>query len=127
MKTKYPILVLLLTVTSNLVGEGERPIFNIEPQDVQSVQIELEPKKSIQVRVFISSLEKLKEWQKLQNGNFMKPVIMQVSGERVELMLMFEAPNFGTNTSFAFFFNEMEDALELVYRLLPERRPIQSE
>jgi len=123
---KQTILILLFAVFAHLLSANEKPVFNIEPKDVQSIEIELTPAKAIQVRVNFSSLEKIKEFKALQKENYRKPVIMQVNGETVyEVTLIFEPPHLGNNTSFAF--TEMKEALDLVYSLMPERRPIKPE
>jgi hypothetical protein len=126
MKIKYPILLLLLTSLVNLLSAEDTAIFNIESQDVLKLQIEIEPERAIQVRVYFSSLEKLKEFQKLQSENYRKPVVIQVNGETVsEPIFMFEEPYKATNLSLAF--TKMEEALEQVYSLAPERKPIKAE
>lgn len=124
MKMKHTIVILLLVFFSSLASAQEKPTFNIEPEDVQKIEIDLIPEKSIQVRVYFSSLEKVKEFQKIQKENYRKAVLMQVNGQTVsEVTMMFEAPYIGSNTAFSF--SNMNEALELVYSLMPDRRPIQ--
>jgi hypothetical protein len=62
MKIKYPILLFLLTSLVNLLSAEDTAVFNIESQDVLKLQIIIESERAIQVRVFFSSLEKLKEF-----------------------------------------------------------------
>jgi hypothetical protein len=62
MKIKYPILLFLLTSLVNLLSAEDTAVFNIESQDVLKLQIKIESERAIQVRVFFSSLEKLKEF-----------------------------------------------------------------
>jgi len=123
---KYTKLILLFATLVTFVNAQEKPVFNIETKDVKSLQIELEKGRPIQVRVDFSTLEKLKEFQKLQSENYRKPVVIQVNGETVaEYVFMFEKPYKATNLSLAF--GEMEEALEQVYSLAPEWKPIKAE
>jgi len=89
----------------------EKPVFNIETIDVQSIQIELDLGKAIQVRVYFSTLEKLEEFQKLQSEHYRNPVVIQVNGQTVsEPIFMFKELYKVTNLSLSF--TEMNEALE---------------